>query len=905
FKRIHSNVRKPKSLVSRNAGKKGKSNKKKGSAKETDRRGLWGFSILGFAILCGISLISNLISPSDNFLGTLFGNKLSFVLTAFAGLLPSLAIPIIFGYIGIRLIYKKQLADSFRHPFFIGLTLLELTIFLSITNLGEGKSWEQFISTGGLVGNFIVQNIMIKAFGDHKIGAYLVTFVVMSATIIWGFRLDVQELFTRISEGWQFFVGNAPIPAKAKLALSGVPSSVDDNDGPNGAQPKGRGKQAKSKAAVSIVDHPDKDDKEDDIDPAANQIVNGKSIDDLTDEELEELSMNQVLNARLEKRQRAFLREYNGPVIREMVQDEPSGEVPVPAPKRRGKKSAQQPVTSDEQNDALKAEALEESAAAEQTATVSDEAILDADEPAPDLKPLTPEEAAALEVVEEVVEEVIEYDEYVMPPMDLIKDREAQKRGITDEEIKVNADKLIEKLKDFKINGVISEVNPGPVITRYELQLAPGTKLSKVEGLSRDLAVAMAVSKIRICNVPNKSAIGIELPNPKRQVVYIKDVAKSPDFASAPDEIKLALGKDSSGQSVCVNLTKMPHLLIAGTTGSGKSVCTNTFLASILLSKTPEEVKLILIDPKVVEMTLYNGIPHLLSDVITAPKEAVAALKWAAAEMNRRYQLLAKATCRNIAQFNDKAVAGTLENAPIESKDKQRMSYIVIVVDELADLMLAVGKELEEEIVKIAQKARAVGIHLILATQRPEAKVVTGLIKANMPSRVAFMVNSGMDSRIVIDEKGAEELLGMGDMLYKSVEMRDMKRVHGCYIETAESEALVEFASKQNVKRERIKSFVKEEKKANAELPPGSNEEVDELLEAARVIVSRRQASTTLIQRRMSVGYAKAGRLMDQLEEAGIVGPNIGSKARELLVEDVEAAEAYVSAYLSGETQFK
>jgi DNA segregation ATPase FtsK/SpoIIIE-like protein len=888
FKTIHSNVRRPKSLVARNTGKKAKTNKKKGG-RDTDRRGLWGFCLLTVSIISGLSLLSNLISPNDNFLGTLFGKELAKALTSFSGLLPSLSIPVILGYVGWRLVNKNPIADSFRHPFFIGLALLELTVFLSITNLGEGKSWEQFISTGGIVGNFIVQNILYKAFGDHKLGAYLVVFLVTATTLIWGFRMDVQELFNKIAEGWSFFVGHAPMPSKARTALSGGTSSEGASDGELSSSGKTRNKkQLNSKAAVSIVDHPDKLDKPDE-DPAVDEIINGRRIDELTDEELEELSMNQVLSARLEKRQREFLRDYSGPVIRDILQDslKENDDVPAIAPvKKKGRKSTSKVET--EENDLVKEElpVMPDETIVE-TASSNDETPIDL-EPEPEMEP----------------ESEIEYDEYVIPSYDIIKDREQQKRGITDEEIKINADKLIDKLKDFKISGVISEVNPGPVITRYELQLAPGTKLSKVEGLSRDLAIAMAVSKIRICNVPHKSAIGIELPNPKRQIVYIKDVVKSPDFQAGDDEIKLALGKDSSGFPVCVNLTKMPHLLIAGTTGSGKSVCTNTFLASILLSKTPDEVKLILIDPKVVEMTLYNGIPHLLSDVITAPKEAVAALKWAAAEMNRRYQLLAKATCRNIAQFNEKALVGGLDAMSMEAKDKQRMPYIVIVVDELADLMLSVGKELEEEIVKIAQKARAVGIHLILATQRPEAKVVTGLIKANMPSRVAFMVNSGMDSRIVIDEKGAEELLGMGDMLYKSVEMRDMKRVHGCYIETAESEALVECASKQNVRRDRIKSFVKEEKKAVAELPEGSNEEVDELLEAARIIVSRRQGSTTLIQRRMSVGYAKAGRLMDQLEEAGIVGPNIGSKAREILVEDVEAAEAYVSAYLSGETQF-
>jgi DNA segregation ATPase FtsK/SpoIIIE-like protein len=394
------------------------------------------------------------------------------------------------------------------------------------------------------------------------------------------------------------------------------------------------------------------------------------------------------------------------------------------------------------------------------------------------------------------------------------------------------------------------------------------------------------------------------MPNPKRQTVYIKDVLTCREFHAEDDEIKLTLGKDIAGTPAVVDLAKMPHILIAGTTGSGKSVCTNSFIASILLTKGPDEVKLILIDPKVVEMSIYNGIPHLLSDVITTPKEAVNALKWAVAEMNKRYQLLAHSTCRNIAQFNEKVKDGSIMHARIEEKDKKRMPYVVIVIDELADLMCAVGKEIEEEIIRVAQKARAVGIHLVLATQRPEARVVTGLIKSNMPCRLALTVNSAMDSRIIIDDKGAEGLLGDGDMLYKSVDMRMARRIHGVFIETRESERLIEFARNQNVKRETIQCFEKEQKKTAASLPAGLNPEIDELREAARIIVMRRMGSTSLLQRRMSIGYAKAGRLMDQLEEAGIVGPNVGSKARDVLVESEDAVEAYLAEYMKGNINF-
>lgn len=383
------------------------------------------------------------------------------------------------------------------------------------------------------------------------------------------------------------------------------------------------------------------------------------------------------------------------------------------------------------------------------------------------------------------------FDGYVVPPLSILEDKALQGPGITDQEISVNARKLEDKLREFGVNGVISEVCSGPVITRYELKLEPGQKVAQVEGLARDLAVAMAVQKIRICLVEGKSSIGIEMPNPKRQVVYFKDCAQDREFKSAEDEIKVVLGKDPAGKTVIVDLAKMPHMLIAGTTGSGKSVVTNTFLASILLTKRPDEVRLILVDPKVVEMSLYNGIPHLLSDVITTPGEALEAFRWAVNEMNSRYQVLAKATCRNIAQFNAKVKDSSIANSGAAGKDGKRLPYIVIIVDEMADLMMAMGKELEDEIVRIAQKARAVGIHLILATQRPVAEIVTGLIKSNVPSQIALTVTRALDSRIIIDENGAESLLGRGDMLFKSVEMREARRVHGAFIDTHESNAII------------------------------------------------------------------------------------------------------------------
>src|SRR3989339_235290 len=830
-------------LISFNRSKtvRSRNKKKVKSSGSGDWRGFIGFVVLGLSLLAMVSLISNLFNPADNMLGRYFGTALSHLLISFAGKVPSLLLPAILFYIGWNYITKVEISKYFRQLFFASVIFIELCIFASIRNLGLGRSWEQFYNTGGVLGNFIVQNILTIAFGTQRIGAYLVMAIIMTGTCIWGFRIDVYALALRIKAMGEM-IGSFTQAFFRQVQFGFAGSASTATAAPNRIRVKsGINRPQKQLAAPH---------KETEIDDAV-EMKNASIPAEFTEEELENLPLKKALEARLEKRQRAFLEDYNGPSIKEMIEEEALNlekEVEEKIAKR-GRKSKM---------------AGKETENAPQT---MDKAITGDDEVC-----MVEEESDNGDGQQGVFPKVVEidppeedatvYDPYVVPSMDLLAEHEQQERKISQEEIQANADRLIEKLKDFKIQGRIGEVCPGPVVTRYELELAPGTKVAKVESLSLDLAIAMAVEKIRISLVPGKAAIGIELPNVHREKVFIKNVLTSKEFAQTDSQIKLVVGKDIAGKPFVVDLVKMPHMLIAGTTGSGKSMCTNSFLASILLAKSPDEVKLILVDPKVVEMNLYNGIPHLLSNVITNPKEAVSALKWGVAEMERRYQMLAKAICRNIAQFNDKVKDGSIMTTSIDEADKKRMPYIVIIIDELADLMCNCGKELEEEIVRLAQKARAVGIHLILATQRPEAKVVTGLIKSNMPSRVALTVNSAMDSRIIIDERGAEELLMYGDMLYKSAEMPQVKRIHGTYIETMESEALVEFVKNQNVKRDKMLSFEQEHRKAQLTLgAAGYGGEMSELMEAAKIIVSRQIGSTSLLQRKMSIGYAKAGRL--------------------------------------------
>jgi len=428
-----------------------------------------------------------------------------------------------------------------------------------------------------------------------------------------------------------------------------------------------------------------------------------------------------------------------------------------------------------------------------------------------------------------------------------------------------NAAKLVQTLKSFGVNATVSEVHRGPAVTRYEVQPATGVKVSRIVSLTDDLALALAAKDIRIeAPIPGKSAIGIEVPNSEVAVVSLREVLESPKYQDAPGKLTVALGRDISGEPIVADLTKMPHLLVAGATGSGKSVCINGLIMSILFKAKPDEVKLMMVDPKMVELNVYNGIPHLLAPVVTDPKRASVALKKVVAEMERRYNLFAKTGCRNIEMYN----AHTPE-APLP--------YIVVIVDELADLMMVAPGEVEDAICRLAQMARASGIHLIIATQRPSVDVITGVIKANIPSRIAFGVSSMADSRTILDMGGAEKLLGRGDMLSLPMGASKPTRVQGAFVSDKEVEEVVSFVKDQ------------QEAKYNEEMIPGDVQEdqqpvVDDELydQAVQVVLEAQTASASLLQRRLRVGYTRAARLIDMMEANGVVGPYEGSKPREV-----------------------
>lgn len=482
------------------------------------------------------------------------------------------------------------------------------------------------------------------------------------------------------------------------------------------------------------------------------------------------------------------------------------------------------------------------------------------------------------------------YDEYKIPEIAKILDtHEAQTADYTEEELNAIGKMLEEKLENFKVKGRVIGCETGPMITRFEVEPGPGVKVSRFSALQEDLALPLKVSSIRIlAPIPGKAAVGVEIPNRKFQTVFCRDVFMSEKFKPAHDKILVALGKDITGESFTMDLAKAPHLLIAGQTGSGKSVCINALMASMLFSKTPDELRMILVDPKAVELKMYENIPHLLAPVITKPEIAIQALQWLCYEMDRRTEVLASAKVRNIGGFNAKFEAGELPDEVPEEDRGHRMAFIVVIIDEMADLMMVAGKEIEKSVARLAAKARAVGIHLVLATQRPSVKVITGIIKANLPTRISFKVASQIDARTVMDHAGAEKLLGRGDMLYKAVNDPDPVRVHGAFLSDEEAERLADACSDQNVFYPQVESFDVSGGEEGDEEGGGSlkNEKLDKLLfEVAQWAISVNGLSTSAVQRHFSVGYSRAGKIVDQLYGLGVCGPSKGnSKPRAMLI---------------------
>lgn len=473
--------------------------------------------------------------------------------------------------------------------------------------------------------------------------------------------------------------------------------------------------------------------------------------------------------------------------------------------------------------------------------------------------------------------------EYLFPPLSLLNVPKNKGKGMSDSDLKATAYKLQSTLESFGVNVNITNISCGPAVTRYEIQPEQGVKVSRITGLADDIKLNLAAADIRIeAPIPGKAAVGIEVPNSENSMVNFRELVDSQEFINHSSDIAFAVGKDIGGQNVVTDIGKMPHLLIAGATGSGKSVCINTIIMSLIYKSDPTDVRLIMIDPKVVELSVYNGIPHLLIPVVTDPKKASAALAWAVAEMTDRYQKFADLSVRDLKGYNEKIKTNEYK----DNENLKRLPQIVIIIDELADLMMVAPGEVEDSICRLAQMARAAGLHLIIATQRPSVNVITGLIKANVPSRIAFAVSSAIDSRTILDGAGAEKLLGKGDMLFFPAGYPKPVRVQGAFISDKEVSSVVEFL-KENNKEAKYNEEVNEQIiNSQVSLANSTDVERDEyFIEAAKFIIEKDKASIGMLQRVYRIGFNRAARMMDQLSDAGIVGPDEGTKPRQVLMD--------------------
>ncbi len=492
-------------------------------------------------------------------------------------------------------------------------------------------------------------------------------------------------------------------------------------------------------------------------------------------------------------------------------------------------------------------------------------------------------ESETAKVAEEINDDVIK--NYRYPPTELLKASNSVSVKALNSELEATANRLVEALRSFNVETRVVDISRGPTVTRYELQPCAGVKISKITNLADDIALNLASAGVRIeAPIPNKAAVGIEVPNKVSAVVGVREIIESTAFSASKSKLTVAMGRDIGGNIVVTDIAKMPHGLIAGATGSGKSVCINSIIISILYKASPDDVKLLMIDPKVVELGVYNGIPHLLVPVVTDPRKAAGALGWAVSEMEKRYQMFADRGVRDIEGYN------RLVDTLIDEPEVKKMPHIVIVIDELADLMMTAPHEVEDSINRIAAKARAAGMHLLIATQRPSVDVVTGVIKANIPTRIAFAVSSYIDSKTILDTAGAEKLLGRGDMLFSPVGSSKPKRIQGCFVSDAEVEKVVEFVKKSGSTDYSDDIMVEIERQAAVEkhkstgLPEDAPDADPMLEEAIKVVVENGQASTSLLQRKLKLGYARAARIVDEMEERGVVGPYEGSKPRKVLI---------------------
>ncbi|MBD3343581.1 MAG: hypothetical protein GF401_00805 [Chitinivibrionales bacterium] len=819
------------------AEKKRKAKNEKQNPKEQHdvAREIWGVVFLGLGTLVLISLITHFIQGRDNLLGPL-GRNLADGLIYIFGNIPSFVFPLSIFFLGWSQIKGSSL--NTRIMLYASLFTFEICLLLAIPSIPITSFGTNLI---GKATAYLIYTPTI--FGTHKFGPYFLTFIALAVTTLAAFRINVYPLFKKAGFYIRevFFILREKLKARFKTAP--VPATAP-NQGTSDTIT-----QTKSDTSTGTTKSTKKE--------SGGKSKGEEKTQEQIDEELAQ-----------------FRAKKNEPI--KITTEE---ETPV--------NSGDDTGTDDREEDIRQ----EEPVITQEPVPSQEDADEDGDEERDDD---FPDDYYKVPVKDKAKPKPRKASKpYVIPSPEVMKDPPPYSSFIDRDGIQENSHTLEKTLMNFGIEGKVVNVSPGPVITRYEMALAPGIKVSRIVNLQDDIAMAVGGQRIRIqAPIPGKAAIGIELPNTNRQNVYFKQILLSDAFKNSRAKLPLIIGRNISGNPFVTDIAKMPHLLIAGQTGSGKSVCINSFLCSLLMTMKPDELRLILIDPKKVELSYYAGIPHLMAPVVTESKEAVKALHWGQMEMDRRYRMLAKVGARNIESFNNKVNAGKIEEGSIPNWDNKPLPFIVIVVDELADLMLTASKDVEASIQRIAQLARAVGIHLIIATQRPSVDIITGPIKANLTSRIAFRTIQATDSRTILGHVGSEKLLGLGDMLFLRSGAPDIERYHGAFISEEDVELIVDNIKAQGVEVEQIQSFEEATREGGSSESFMDDGDRDELFEeAAELIVMIGQGSTSMLQRRMKIGYARAGRVMDELERAGIVGPSEGSKVREVLVKPDELSE--------------
>ena len=887
----------------------------------------WFLIITSLLFLC--SIVMQFASPSGkHVMGEYLGSWLASTLLALFGKVPILLLIATLFISGAYILKFKSFSINRRTPILLTLLFVEFTIMLSIQNQNITQfSKEQFISTGGICGNFLVNFLFSTLFGKSLVFGYVVTGMAMLFSLIWGWRLSpstwVDKLVIKFTE-LNYLRKNVKRELEEEYLFE-FKKNLEQGNVPPELAKKITTRVKAQEVNDEFVEMPAKVSRNKKKEPEkAEETLPVETTDMPFDFEeqmkkLQEMAESGTLDPRMLRKIRDEQAELRRVAELNQWEDRKKADLKIGGILSKEKKVAQKNKGEEQQENlfqedekkTVKIPAVESDmdvpkakpaikTALKTKSAVSKNNLNDlSDDTQMDVPPA--EAPAEEKTVKKAVakpkpkpKKEVKYDEYKIPKLeDVFGDVPVQETSYSEEDLHEMSEMLEMQLSNFKVKGKVIGICTGPVITRFEIDLAPGIKVSKISGLADDLALALRASSIRIlAPIPGKSAVGIEIPNTQAHIVFCKDVLDSTGFAPKSDNLMIGLGKDIAGDTFTLDLSRAPHLLIAGQTGSGKSVCINTVMASLLFSKSPDELRMILVDPKVVELKPYESIPHLLHPVITDPETAIQALKWSCFEMDRRYEVLAQAGVRNIFSFNAKAAKGKLKDA-VPEEERKKMPFLVIVIDELADLMMVAGKEVEVSIARIAQKARAVGIHLILATQRPSTNVITGTIKANLPSRIAFKVASQIDARTILDKMGAEKLLGRGDMLVRSLSDPEPVRAHGGFLTDDEVEKLAELCGDQFVNYPQVQSFsFEDEGEALEDVGPRD----DKFNDAAELVVAAGTASTSMLQRRLGIGYARAGKIIDQMEATGIIGPSKGSKAREVLMDETE-----LMSFLSGD----